>query len=350
MEEKHPLASPSVGDDFQPKSRRVTIRDIAKLLDLSHTTVSRVLNERDAPISEATRRRVIEMAQRADYHPNRAARALATGRLHLVTLWSRYLSAPYQMKIVHQLIHQIKKDGYELVVRGEEELPQRPLEWSNAMGFGADGVIIFDEPEFPSTSSPIYGKNMPPIVSMGAYYSVAFDYVGVDLYRGAVKAIQHLLEIGCQRIAFLSDSGTWQREEPRRSAYETVIRKAQRPLEFIVTPLESRSSARDGIVRYIQCEGCPDGIFCWNDEMAIGAYRGLCDLGIRIPDEAALIGCDGIEDTEYLEKPITTIMQPVDEMCALAWEFLKMRMENPSIGQQNRLLQPNLVIRQSSMR
>ena len=67
----------------------------------------------------------------------------------------------------------------------------------------------------------------------------------------------------------------------------------------------------------------PDALFCTNDDGAIGCYRGLRDLGLRVPEDVALVGCDGIEDTEYLETPLTTIVQPVEELSRLGWEFEK---------------------------
>ncbi len=84
--------------------------------------------------------------------------------------------------------------------------------------------------------------------------------------------------------------------------------------------------------------------------MAIGAYRALCELGLRVPTDVALVGCDGIEDTEYLERPISTIEQPISEMCALAWDFLQRRIQEPNHPPQRVVLQPKLVIRASSQR
>ena len=82
--------------------------------------------------------------------------------------------------------------------------------------------------------------------------------------------------------------------------------------------------------------------------MALGCYRGLCDLGIRVPDDILIVGCDGIEDAEYQACPITTIALPVTQMCSLAWDFLENRIKNPDLPQQEMLLKPELIIRKSS--
>jgi LacI family transcriptional regulator len=101
---------------------------------------------------------------------------------------------------------------------------------------------------------------------------------------------------------------------------------------------------------YVRHQGRPEAIFCHADDAALGVYRGLCDLGVRVPEEVALVGCDGIEDTEYLECPLTTLVQPVAAMCATAWQFLQQRLEQPSISPQHAILKPKLALRESSRR
>jgi len=122
--------------------------------------------------------------------------------------------------------------------------------------------------------------------------------------------------------------------------------------EFLYYPLseQQRPIVRDLIKKYVAENGCPDAFFCHSDDVAIGIYRGLCDLKLRVPQNAALIGCDGIQDTEYLECPLTTIVQPVEEMCAKAWQFLLERLEQPDSKKQGIVLKPKLEIRESSSR
>jgi DNA-binding LacI/PurR family transcriptional regulator len=91
-----------------------------------------------------------------------------------------------------------------------------------------------------------------------------------------------------------------------------------------------------------------DALFCHNDDVAFGAYRALCDLGVGVGGEIALVGCDGIEEADYLACPLTTIAQPITEMCALAWEFLHRRMQDPGCPLQQRILRPELLVRAST--
>jgi LacI family transcriptional regulator len=127
------------------------------------------------------------------------------------------------------------------------------------------------------------------------------------------------------------------------------MRKHRVPAEYISLSANTRAAARADIKSYVEEHGCPDGILCFNDEVALGSYRALCDLGIKMPQKVALIGCDGIEDTEFLECPITTIVQPVEEMCNLAWDILQERIVNPRKELTQKVLLSQLAIRDSSL-
>jgi LacI family transcriptional regulator len=130
------------------------------------------------------------------------------------------------------------------------------------------------------------------------------------------------------------------------------MNKAKLKPEFIYYPLteQQRSITRQLIQDYIREHGRPDAIFCHSDDVAMGIYRGLCDMKLRVPDEVALVGCDGIQDTEYLECPLTTLVQPVTAMCATAWQFLIQRMDRPGTKPQRMKLKPKLVVRDSTTR
>ena len=130
------------------------------------------------------------------------------------------------------------------------------------------------------------------------------------------------------------------------------MRQANLEPEFLYYPLTElqRPMVRSLVHDYVRKRGCPDAIFCHSDDVALGIYRGLCELNLNIPKDVALIGCDGIEDCEYLETPLTTVVQPVTEMCTIAWDFLRRRLESHDIKRQGTVLKPKLVIRESSSR
>jgi LacI family transcriptional regulator len=193
----------------------------------------------------------------------------------------------------------------------------------------------------------LYGRSTP-LVGMGIHHSEEHDYVGVDIRAGTARAVRHLLEPGRTRVAYMFNRESGLGQDPRSDAYTQTMQEAGLEPEYILLPEQSRVGARCGIADYVGACGCPEAIFCINDQVALGCYRGLIDIGVRIPDDVALVGCDGMEDTEYLEKPMTTIVLPVREMCRLAWEYLECRIEDHTAPLRQTTLDTRLAIRESS--
>lgn len=325
----------------------VTIKQIAEHVGVSPATVSRVLSGRGAHlISEATRQRVRQAAEELGYHPNLAARSLVTGRTGIVTLWMSELFTSFHARVVQLVEDQLHQRGYDTLIRCISRLSGTA--W-HGMG-RVDGIVVHEGAVYlQKVWKPLQRRGIP-LVSMGAYILTDTDHVHIDLYYGATQAVQHLLEAGCRRIAYLVNAESRYMGEPRRDGYDHVVSAARLMPEYIVATDQSRAASSLAVRRYVQQNGLPDGIFCHNDEMAIGAYNGLRLLGVHIPDEIALVGCDGIEDIEYLDVPLTTIRQPLEEMCQLAIEFLQKRIAEPHAERQSALLKPRLVVRASTQR
>ncbi|HLK57156.1 MAG TPA: LacI family DNA-binding transcriptional regulator [Chthonomonadaceae bacterium] len=331
-----------------PRSRQTTIRDLARELQVSHTTVSRALNGKgEGFISEETRRKVMETAARMNYRPHRVARALATGRTGMIALWVEDLRQPYAVSIMNHVLSQVNDPCVELVIRAMRPMdttPQEVAQWH------VDGILALDGVDYLRSLSAQGLTNCPPLVAMGDPPRIEVDHVGVDLYAGAVEAVRHLVAAGCRRIAFFTNDWGNREDEARYAGYTSTMQAAGRDPEYIVMTGNTREAARETIRAYVTREGCPDGLFCLSDAIAISAYRGLLDLQLRVPEDVALVGCDGLRETEYLERPLTTIVQPFDAMSALAWQFLRQRMEDPSLPIQRRILAPRLEVRASSLR
>lgn len=331
---------------MRESTKRPTREDVAALAEVSGCTVSYVLNGRkDVVIAAATRERVLKAAKQLGYQPNRAARALVTGQSRMVTLWAGRFE-PYYTMVTNHLRSLVKQSDYQMLVSDIEF----GLGSVNLDSWSGDGVIALEYPELADAYLDSHPGFKLPIVSIGVYHRENGDFVGVDLYGGARSAVQHLHQIGRQRIAYVDSRGKHATSyDPRRQAYFDEMEALGLQPEPIDLTGMGRREARQGICDYVAAHGCPDGLFCHNDDIAIGVYRGLLDLGIRVPDQVALVGCDGIEDTEYLECPITTIAQPVEQMCQMGWQFLLNRIADPTLPPQRHVFPTGLVIRRSTM-
>jgi len=327
------------------------LRQVAERARVSGATVSRILNDVDVSVAPETRLRVRRIASEMGYRPNRAARALATGRTQTLAVWAINLRSPYYSRVINLMREEIIRHEYDLMISGAQFSADNAPATSKLVSWPVDGIIALDLPRGASPGmeeSLLWGK---PIVTMGAYATEGADCVYVDFLERAVEAVRHLASVGCQRIAYLvPDWFEWFREigDARLCGYETAIARMGREPEYIITTRESRQDVAPVLQGYIERQGCPDGLFCFNDDMAIGAFRALRDMGLRVPEDVALVGCDGIEETAYTDPRLSTIVQPLEEMCAMAWIFLERRIKDHTIPLQQMTLQPRLEIRQSS--
>jgi len=327
---------------------QVTIKDIASKLGLSPTTISRVLNGREsALVSEGTRQKVLQTALEMGYTPNRMARALVTGQTRSIALWVYAVHPSYYSSIINDVSQILRNDNYEVHV--VEVGKDRSL--IDICSWPVDGIIAFDCTESVDRALEIDNLIQIPIVSLGATLETKTDCVSFDLAAGASAAMEHLLDTGRKDIVFLS--GNTINDDIRRNSYSKAMSSAGLDIRSISIDTDSDPSNQardsyDSMRKYLSKHKHPEAIFCYNDQTAIGAYRALLEAGLNIPDDVALVGCDGIDMSEYMTPALTTIVQPFEEMCLMAWQFLQNRMNNSEIPRQEAILKCRLEVRGSS--
>ncbi len=324
--------------------------EVAKRAGVSTATVSRVLNHRGGTlVSEKLRARVLAVAEEIGYHPNGIARALATGKTHIVALWAPDCFTPFYALVGRHVAQQGVLRHYQVLVNSKLHYVGSHDHTSPFFPWHVDGVLACDIHLQQNPIASGYTRNTP-LVGLGTFHETSYDFVGVDLAGGTAQAIRHLVNLGCRRIAYMRNEEATPVRDPRTRAYLEVMQEAGLEPEAIRLPNQQRSVARRVIVDYVRAYRLPEAIFCINDEVAIGCSRGLHDLGARLPEDVALVGCDGLPELEYLETPISTIAHPVETMCETAWHFLERRIQDPTAPIQQTTLPTRLVIRASSNR
>ena len=325
----------------------VTQAQIAEKLGISRQLVTFALAGYPQ-VGKVSRERILAAALEMGYRPNPHARALKRQRTGIVALWIPDQISTHYTHVARELGRLLKQSDHELIISEVGAADMKQI-WSHVP---VDGICAVDASKAVQTELKKLAVKSVPIVSLGTYSSLETDNVLVDMEAGTREAMAHLIGSGFRRIAHATFVRKNIAGEDRRIGYATAMCEAGLKPEFIYYPLSERQRpiARQLIQDYIREHGRPEAIFCHSDDIALGIYRGLCDAGIRVPDDIALVGCDGIEDTEYLECPLTTLVQPVGEICAAAWQFLQNRLAEPAMPIQHLLLPPKLAIRDSSFR
>src|SRR3569833_2779255 len=322
-----------------------TRHEVAREANVPGWTGAHVLNDdRSVSISEETRTRVLEAARTLGYRPNNNARALATGRTSTIGFWMCFLYSQYRAHVLHRMQNVMKTSDFDLIIRDIDDELRRDHSTASAYKIPVDGIISLDTPMAGEQFMRSVADDAIPFVSMGAFWSADGDNVAIDLYSGAVEAGEHLVATGRRRIAYVVPQTDDDPNESRFRAYGTVLAAAGIEPCIIRTDGVTLSGSYRAVTDFLKTNRDVDAIFCHNDDMAFGAHRAVTDLGFVIGKEVALVGCDGIEETEYLSPPLTTIAQPVDEMCETAWQSLQNRINNPSCPLQQTTLKTKLVV------
>lgn len=331
-------------NDFSGEQRpkRVTLQDIADVAGVKKMVVSNALNgtRRVAP---ATREKIRQIAREMDYIPNFAARALTTGRTGIVAILSGRLSEPYYANMVDLLEKHINADGFHLMLM---RTPNEVKKLVNATGnIAVDGVIAVDMlglvNEFSSQSSI-------PCVSIGTAGRSFVDNVIVDLREGVDEALRIMIASKRRRIAYLVTAPSMELEtEVRARAYLEAMQRANQVPEIINVSTDDPEAVERKFKVHLIEHGCPDALQCQNDETAMCAFRVFKDLGFKVPSDVLLVGCDGQRHMRYFDPPLSTIVQPVEEMCAAAWKFLQARITQPGLPHQVATFQGKLVVTES---
>ncbi|MBC8136148.1 MAG: LacI family DNA-binding transcriptional regulator [Fibrella sp.] len=332
-------------------NRRSTRDDVARQAGVSKTTVTYVLGERhDIAIPEATRERVRYAAQELGYRPHAAAKALRSGRTQAITVAFPVRIGAHNAHILQVMERQTNENGFRMVATtiGRNGTESVETDLSAISSSLTDGIILVDMPAVFHSSIESNISKGKAIVSVGVFTVPNTNRVEVNLEQAAHDAFLHLMDSGRRRIAIFG-AGIHEAEDvfesfaaqgqldPRLSAYRRSMHEAGYPLEVIPGSPGSRRASVKAIQTYVAQEGCPDALFCWNDEMAVAASFALRGIGYRIPEDVLLVGCDGLEEGEYMNPSLSTIVQPVEQMCAGAWRLMVNCLDNPAETQRQHI-------------
>lgn len=334
---------------------RPTRNDVARLAKISGTTVSRVLSGNpDESVSPKARERVLKAARELGYMPNSAAQALRSGRTGLIGFWMCLEYSRYRSMVLDEMRRLLAPTDFALAVTDVDEDYQGHHSLVRALRVPTDGIIAFD----PSVSAEAFAHSTDqlaanrPFVSMGAFWSEERSYVGVDLKAGAEMAMDHLFETGRRKIAYVGPRNSYfLGAGARYDGYRDKMVEAGLPLQalsVIDTSGERIPTLVAELRGCIETGSLPDALLCFYDDIAVDAIVALMELGLTPGRDVAVVGFNGNEGLDRAPCPISTVRQPVERMCALAFEFLRAQMEDPTAPLQKAILKPELIVRESS--
>lgn len=330
----------------------VRLKDVALRAGVSVRTVSNVVHE-FRHVAPATRARVQEALDELGYRPNTAARQLRGGRTGLVALVIPELDSPYFSDLAARLTDEAEQRGWTLLVDQTRGDPERELRLLRADGrHHVDGVIFSPWGVDPRALDP-KSLHVPMVVLGEQVPAGMFDHVAVDSVTAGAEATRHLLGTGRERVAAIgaqphrSNATAAQRLAGYRTALDDVA------VEYVASRIADvrtlhRHDGAAAMKRLLEQAPDLDAVFCFTDELALGALRTLHRDGIKVPDDVALLGFDDIEDGRFSTPTLSTIAPDKPALAGRALELLEDRLAHPDAEARTETIAHTLVVRESS--
>jgi DNA-binding LacI/PurR family transcriptional regulator len=333
--------------------KQITIVDIAQKLNLTPSTVSRAL--RGHPdVNEATRRRILALADELDYHPNVIAQSLKKRRTNLIGVIVPQFRHYFFSAVMAGVTDVTEKAGYTIMVcHSNEEMEREASNIRTLISQHVAGLLIsvskttvrFDHFE------SLQRRKIPMVFFDRTWNNPKASRVIVD-YEGALQAVKHLISQGYKKIAHLAGPDNLSICELRLKGYLDALKDHGMPVrnDYIVRGGLNEEDGKQEIEQLLQLPLAerPDAIFAVTDPVAIGAFIKIKAQKLKIPGDIALVGFSDNPEASLIEPSLTTVRQPAYELGKEATKILMHHINDADVQPVNKILKTELIIREST--
>lgn len=332
-----------------------TIKDIAKMVGVSASTVSRVING-NAAISEETRTRIQEAMKELNYHPNSRARNLANGITNTIALVidaedENTFANTFFNRSVYAIERAAQKNGYNLLITNDMDEKGSSIT-SLVYEKKVDGLIL------PSSSirkklTDLLEKEQFPFVVLGEpeVFSEKLDWVDINNYEGGKKAVCHLLEQGYKRVAFVSEEDRTVFAKRRIAGFLDGFREKNIDLDSVEVLIcgQDYRGLINNVKRGVE-EKRIDAVLCSNNILSYHILKGMREAKIPVPGKLGMVTFDNYPLAEYMEPPLTAVDVDTYRLGEIAADGLIRKINNREVERRNVLIDTELIKRASSER
>ena len=334
-------------------AKKVTIYDIAKVLNVTAATVSRALNGNEN-ISETTRKLVTETAEKMNYEPNKLALALKSGKSNNIGVIVPRINTNFFSSVIRGIEDELNPSGYHIIIcqsHNDEKKENDNIE--SLMSSQVDAIFLSTSSKSSTQFEKILKKNIPLIFFDRKKTMDGVSSVTIDDFAGGYMATKHLIDQGCRKIAHLA-SGSFAIEifRDRHAGYQQAL--ADHGIDYREDyVLQTNSKIEDGkvaVAKLFDLDVKPDAIFSSSDFVALGVIQELKARKIKIPEEVAVIGFANEPFTDFQELSMSSIDQFPEEMGKMTAKVFMEQINSPNQVKIEKkvVMEPKLIIRKSS--
>ena len=336
--------------------KKTTIKDIANVLGLTPSAVSKALNDHPR-ISEKTKVSVQQVARNLSYEPNHLASALRKGKSNLVGVIIPRANSTFFSAVLQSIESVLNKKGYNIIVSQSYESYDKECKNIDSLLFTqVDGIIasLANETKDFSHYKKIKRKGVPLVLFDRGDNEIGVDYIGIDDYKSSHMIVDHLVSQNCKRIAHIAGYSHTRIYQNRIQGYKDALASHQLPSDDLLL-VESNLSIEDGraiMEQFLAHDEIPDAVYAASDYAALGALQVLQERNLKVPEDIAIVGFSNEPFTSLVTPSITSVNQHSEEIGRLTAEaFLRRIEETNTVPVLNKtILNPELVVRSSSQK
>ncbi len=294
----------------------VSLKDVAQKAGVSVATASRALADHPR-ISEATKQRVRQAAAELGYMPSAIARSLVKQETRTLGVVTTTVTDPYAAELVRAVEDAAGAAGYTLLLLTSHNLPRREVAAIRALQERrVDGIIVISPRGVEHYPDILAHVTVPLVLVNHTLDHPRVRSVMADNRQGARLAVEYLVDLGYRRVAFIGGPTTSRSARERLHGYTEALRAMELPLDSrLMFPGQGRAEdGRRALLAMLDITPPPDAVLCYNDLTAYGILAQAWALGVRVPDDLAVIGFDNIPFSELTAPPLTTVAQPTEAM------------------------------------
>jgi len=346
------VSFPSISIPFQTEVAivPVTIHDVAREAGVSHTTVSRALNNK-GELNPETRAKILAVAERLHYVPSSVAQALASGATKTLGLIITNSASPVYAAIVHAIEGAAHAVGYGLLLCNSAEDQEQALRClAMLQSKQVDGLILAPAQTDRRDIETLERAGIPFVLLLRYFADLRPDYVIIDNELAGRLMTEHLLARGHRRVGHVAGPAHMSSSVGRLDGYRQALAAWGVPYDedLVAQAAFTMEGGYQAARQLLALPQRPTAIFAATDMQAVGVFKAAKELGMAIPGDLALAGGDDIELAEYLEVPLTSFRQPCDEIGAQVVAILMSRIGGDRGGFKQVVLKPQLIVRKSS--
>jgi LacI family transcriptional regulator len=337
-------------------SKRTTIHDIAKELDITASTVSRALKDHPR-ISDSTKELVLKTAEKMNYQPNSIAAALRRGTINLIGVIVPNVDRNFFASVVRGVEDVLNDTSYNVIIcQSSDSLDKEKSNIKALLEAQVDGIFASYAKETTDFEhfEEVVKRGIPLILFDRMQDSFDVDAVVIDDYLGAFKATEHLIDQGCKRIIHFAGDENVSIYRDRRRGYEEALKRNGIPVDTdLVIPSDLKlETGRELGNQISKMNPLPDAIFSASDFAAIGAQESLKNNGVRIPDDIAIVGFSNESFTSIVDPPLSTVDQHSKKMGQFTANLFldRIKEKDATYTPTKTVLNPELIIRKSSLK